>query len=91
VELKNDFDSIYRLYFPKVYRLCKGYFNGDHDIASDAAQEIFIKIWENLSSFRNESNIGTWVFRIASNTCLMYLRKRSNKKEDRADLYNEIL
>jgi len=64
-----------------VYRLCKGYFNGDHDVASDATQEIFIKVWENLPKFRNESNISTWIFRISSNTCLLYLRKQSYKKE----------
>ena len=93
--MKQDifFDSLYKLYFPKVYRLCKGYFNGDHDVASDATQEIFIKVWENLPKFRNESNISTWIFRISSNTCLLYLRKQSYKKEvythQFADLTNE--
>jgi RNA polymerase sigma-70 factor (ECF subfamily) len=64
-----------------VCRLCKGHFNGDHDVASDATQEIFIKVWEHLPKFRNESNISTWIFRISSNTCLLYLRKQSYKKE----------
>jgi RNA polymerase sigma-70 factor (ECF subfamily) len=64
-----------------VCRLCKGYFNGDHDVASDATQEIFIKVWEHLPKFRNESNISAWIFRISSNTCLLYLRKQSYKKE----------
>jgi RNA polymerase sigma-70 factor (ECF subfamily) len=64
-----------------VCRLCKGHFNGDHDVASDATQEIFIKVWEHLPKFRNESNISAWIFRISSNTCLLYLRKQSYKKE----------
>ena len=90
MEQIHTFDSIYQLYFPKVYRLCNGYFNGNHDIASDATQEVFIKVWENLSKFRSESNISTWIFRIASNTCLMYLRKQSYKKEVRTDQFSEI-
>ena len=90
MEQNHDFDSIYQLYFPKVYRLCKGYFNGNQDIASDATQEVFIKIWQNLFKFRSESNISTWIFRIASNTCLMYLRKQSYKKEVRTDQFSEI-
>lgn len=90
MEQNHTFDSIYQLYFPKVYRLCNGYFNGNHDIASDATQEVFIKVWENLTKFRSESNISTWIFRIASNTCLMYLRKQSYKKEVRTDQFAEI-
>lgn len=90
MEQNHDFDSIYQLYFSKVYRLCKGYFNGNQDIASDATQEVFIKVWENLTKFRSESNISTWIFRIASNTCLMYLRKQSYKKEVRTDQFSEI-
>ena len=90
MEQIHTFDSIYQLYFPKVYRLCNGYFNGNHDIASDATQEVFIKVWENLSKFRSESNISTWIYRIASNTCLMYLRKQSYKKEVRTDQFSEI-
>jgi RNA polymerase sigma factor (sigma-70 family) len=76
-----NFDTIYRLYYDKVHRLCKGYFNGDSEIASDATQEVFIKVWAHLEKFRNESSIGTWIYRIASNTCLMYLRKQSTQKE----------
>ncbi len=80
MEQDKNFDTIYQLYYAKVYRLCKGYFNGDNDIASDVTQEVFIKVWENLSKFRNESNVSTWIYKIASNTCLMYLRKTSNRK-----------
>ena len=72
---------IYQQHFSKVLRLCKGYFNGDEAQAGDAAQEIFIKVWQHLESFRNESSISTWIYRIAVNTCLLQLRKPSFKKE----------
>jgi len=77
MELQQNFDSIYQVHYPKVFRLCKGYFQGDNDIAADTTQEVFIKVWENLPKFRNEANIGTWIYKIAANTCLMYLRKKN--------------
>jgi RNA polymerase sigma factor (sigma-70 family) len=56
-------------------------FNGDAALAADAAQEVFIKVWQHLDSFRNESSVSTWIYRISVNTCLLYLRKPSYKKE----------
>jgi RNA polymerase sigma-70 factor (ECF subfamily) len=51
-----------------------GYLN-NHDAAKDITQETFIKVWQQLPKFRNESSIGTWIFRIASNTCLRQIEK----------------
>jgi len=57
-------------------------------MAADATQEAFIKIWQNLEGFRNESAISTWIYRISVNTCLLHLRKPSSKKETRlTELY----
>ena len=50
--------------------------NGDSMLAKDLAQDVFIKVWEHLESFRNESNISTWIYRITVNTCLTSIRKR---------------
>jgi RNA polymerase sigma-70 factor (ECF subfamily) len=71
------FEEIYRDYWNKVFRICMGYVN-DHDWAKDIAQETFITIWKQLPKFRNESAIGTWIFRIASNHCLRQI-ERQNK------------
>ena len=48
----------------------------DHEHASDLTQETFIAVWQNLSSFRNDSNISTWIFRIATNNCLRAIEKK---------------
>jgi RNA polymerase sigma factor (sigma-70 family) len=85
------FNELFSQQYPKVFRLCKGYFCGDHAVASDAAQEVFVKIWENLDGFRNESSISTWIYRITVNTCLLFLRKSSSKKEIRTDDFPEML
>jgi RNA polymerase sigma-70 factor (ECF subfamily) len=71
------FEDIYRDYWNKVFRICMGYVN-DKDLAKDIAQETFILIWRKLPQFRNESAIGTWIYRIASNNCLRQI-ERSNR------------
>jgi RNA polymerase sigma-70 factor (ECF subfamily) len=70
------FEDIYKAYWQKIFRLCMGYVN-DRDIAQDMAQETFIIVWEQLPRFRNEANIGTWIFRIASNYCLRHIEKQN--------------
>jgi len=64
-----DFEAIYYHYSPQIFRVCMGYVN-DHEQAKDLTQETFISVWKNLSTFRHESKIGTWIFRIATNNCL---------------------
>jgi len=51
----------------------------DHNDADDLVQETFIKIWKNLRSFRSESNLYTWIYRIATNEALSFLQKRKRK------------
>ena len=87
---KEQFNEIYNKHYNKVFRLCKGYFCGDIALASDAAQEVFIKVWEHLDTFRNESSISTWIYRITVNTCFLYLRKSSTRKEVRTDIQPKV-
>jgi len=82
-----QFNDIYNKYWPKVYRQCMGFVN-DTDLAKDLAQETFIKVWENLHKFRNESSIGTWIFRIAVNQCLGQIRK--DEKMPKSELPAQI-
>ena len=63
------FEEIYTKFSPKIYRVCLGFLN-DHDRAKDLTQETFISVWQNLASFKNQSDIGTWIYRIATNKCL---------------------
>lgn len=84
------FNQIFEDHYAKVFRLCKGYFSGDDSLAADACQEVFIKIWECLAGFRQEASLSTWVYRIAVNTCLMHLRKRSRSKETQTDAFPSL-
>ena len=51
----------------------------DHDDADDLVQEIFVKVWKNLKSFREDSKLFTWIYRIATNECLTFLKKKKRK------------
>ncbi|NER14948.1 sigma-70 family RNA polymerase sigma factor [Leptobacterium flavescens] len=79
--MEKEFGEIYNSHHQKVYRLCMGYFKGNTSLADEVSQEVFIKIWEKLRSFRGESEISTWIYRITVNTCLMHIRSANKKKE----------
>ena len=51
----------------------------DHDDANDLVQETFIKVWKNLNKFRHESKLHTWIYRIAANETLSFLKKKKRK------------
>lgn len=86
--MENQFKQIYADYSQKVHRLCLGY-TGDSMQADDLMQEVFIKVWENLPKFRGESQVSTWLYRIAVNTCLLHLR--DSKKHTKVDIEKTTL
>lgn len=51
----------------------------DHDDADDLVQEIFIKVWKNLGKFREDAKLYTWIYRIATNECLNFLKKKKRR------------
>jgi RNA polymerase sigma-70 factor (ECF subfamily) len=51
----------------------------DHDDADDLTQETFVKIWQNLEKFKGDSQLFTWIYRIATNECLTFLNKKKRK------------
>lgn len=69
------FGALVERHESKVYGLCLKML-GNHEDAEDCLQEVFIKAFEALPRFREESRFSTWIYRIATNACLMRLRKR---------------
>ncbi|MFC5408892.1 RNA polymerase sigma factor [Larkinella bovis] len=51
----------------------------DHDDADDLTQETFIKVWNSLENFRGDSQLYTWIYRIATNECLNFLNKKRRR------------
>ena len=51
----------------------------DHDDADDIVQDVFIKVWKNLPGFRSDSQLYTWMYRIATNECITFLNRKKMK------------
>jgi RNA polymerase sigma-70 factor (ECF subfamily) len=51
----------------------------DHDDTDDLLQEVFIKVWKNIDRFREDSNLFTWMYKIATNECLNFLKRKKDK------------
>ena len=63
-----------------VWRVCWHY-TGNREAAEDCGQEAMIRIWRNLANYRGECALESWVYRIAANCCMDWLRK---KKRDQS-------
>jgi RNA polymerase sigma-70 factor (ECF subfamily) len=73
-ELEQVFNSIVKQYSERLYWHVRRMV-GSHEDTDDLLQEIFLKIWTALPSFRGEAQLYTWVWRIATNETLNFLRK----------------
>jgi RNA polymerase sigma-70 factor (ECF subfamily) len=73
-----DFEEIYRQQAPRIYSLaCR--MAGSPEDGEDLLQEIFLQAYRKLGSFKGDSTIGTWLYRLALNHCLDYVRSRQAK------------
>ena len=70
------FDAIVRAHQDRVYSFCVRMLS-DREDALDIAQEVFLSAYRNLSGFRGEASLSTWLLRIATNRCLNRIRQRS--------------
>lgn len=82
-ELKNknekSLDNIMQLYQNKVYNTCLGLLQNEND-ADEITQDVFVKMYQNISSFKGESAFTTWLYRIAVNESLQFLRRKKAKR-----------
>jgi RNA polymerase sigma-70 factor (ECF subfamily) len=72
------FDEIMVRYERQIYRICYRFVENRED-AMDLAQEVFIKAFEHLATFRRESSLKTWLYRIAMNHCINHVKKHSQE------------
>jgi len=69
------FDLVVPAYKDRVFRLAYSILK-DRASAEDAAQETFVRVWKALPGFDGRAALGTWIYAITRNTCLMELRRR---------------
>ena len=67
------FESLYRAHSPAIYALCRRMI-GDEREARDLVQDVFVRAWQRLPTFRGQSALATWMHRLAVNVVLEQLR-----------------
>jgi RNA polymerase sigma factor (sigma-70 family) len=72
------FNLLVREYQRRVYGIVRKMVI-DHDDANDVTQEVFIKIHKSIGNFREDSQLFTWIYRIATNECLTFLNKKKRR------------
>ncbi|MBI3564405.1 MAG: sigma-70 family RNA polymerase sigma factor [Elusimicrobia bacterium] len=73
------FTALIARYEDKIYRLARNVCAGMPSDADDVYQETFVTAFQKLKSFRSDSDLGTWLYRIASNLCFMRYRKKKSE------------
>ena len=66
-------------YYPKVLRTVNGFLHNEED-AKDVSQEVFIELYQSIHTFRKEAELSTWVYRIAVNKSLNFIRDSKKRR-----------
>lgn len=79
---RDAFDALVEAYKDIVYAVAYR-FARDPDLALDLAQDVFIRAYRGIRSFKGRSRFSTWLYRIAMNTCIDYTRRRARSVDSR--------
>jgi len=63
----------------KVFSTCISFVPNKED-AQDIAQDVFIEVFKSINKFKGDSKLSTWIYRITTNKCLEFIRKKNTKK-----------
>lgn len=74
----DGFRLLTNTYHKPIYWLIRRLVTG-HEDANDLVQDVFIKIWKGLDNFRGDSQLSTWIYRIATNEALSFIKSKKGK------------
>lgn len=77
---EQEFLAVIKAYERVIYKVCYLYTTPDTPI-NDLYQEVVLNVWKAFTKFRGESKISTWIYRIALNTCISFIRKTKKLPE----------
>lgn len=75
----NAYGKLLDDYQQKVFATCISFVPNKED-AEDIAQEVFVEVFNSIGKFKGNSKLSTWIYRICTNKCLEFIRKRNTKK-----------
>lgn len=84
------FGELVRSYSERLYWHVRRFVNS-HDDTDDLLQDIFVKIWTSFPSFRGESQLYTWLYRIATNEAINYLKRKRVKAALTFENFDEMM
>jgi RNA polymerase sigma-70 factor (ECF subfamily) len=76
-----SFPLLVERYQHKVFHTCNVLLKNRED-AEDIAQEVFVEVYRSIGNFRGEASLSTWIYRIAVNRCMDYIRMKQRKKRN---------
>ena len=76
---RNAFAQLIDDYQDKVFGKCLSFVPNKED-AEDIAQEVFVEVFKSIKKFKGNSTLSTWIYRITTNKCLEFIRKKNTKK-----------
>ena len=79
---RDAYRALYEAYKDKVYSITLYFFHGDEFAASDATQQVFLKLIRSIAQFRGDSEFSTWLYRFVVNTCLDWTRRRKARARE---------
>jgi RNA polymerase sigma-70 factor (ECF subfamily) len=76
---QSAFSQLLDDYQQKVFGTCISFIPNKED-AEDVAQEVFLEVFKSVHKFKGNSKLSTWIYKIATNKCLEFIRKKNTKK-----------
>ena len=77
---ETEFENAIALYGGIITKICY-YFSTDPDDFNDLRQEVLYNLWRGWDTFRHDSKISTWIYRVCFNTCVSYQRKENKSRQ----------
>lgn len=77
---EQQFTQLIKLHKETIYTVCLMH-TADQDEVQDLMQEALIQLWRSFETFRGESDIRTWIWRVTSNACISFCRKEEKHRE----------
>jgi RNA polymerase sigma-70 factor (ECF subfamily) len=75
---RDAFRALYDCYKDRVYSIALYFFHGDHTVAGDVTQEVFLKVMTSIRQYRGDAAFSTWLYRLVVNACMDTARRRKS-------------
>jgi RNA polymerase sigma-70 factor (ECF subfamily) len=75
---REAFRTLYDVYKDRVYSIALYFFHGEHAVAGDVTQQVFLKLMTTIGQFRGDAAFSTWLYRLVVNACMDVARRRTS-------------